>query len=332
MGSLPLAQGGRRLGGQRHDPDARRRARRRGARVAPVQRLPWRHGRSRPPRRRTRCPARSRWRGQIGGVPGHELAVAAQQAFVDGMHTAVLCRRGDRRARRRCSRRSRCRPGRRPSPLASRSRSRRERAGAGRGRAAPAGAAAVCPLAPRDRGGDARAARRGRVRAAHDGAGPAPRGRREGHDLPPLAVEGGAGQGGDPALQRRAAHPRHRLAGRGLRPRRPCGARGRGRSRRGAAHAAPARRGRARRASCTRSSARSWWSRAAGSCGSCWSGRGSAASCARTSTSSSRIDMLVGPIIYRFLITGGDLVPAAAQAPRVLAALLDGLRPPAPGR
>ena len=44
------------------------------------------------------------------------------------------------------------------------------------------------------------------------------------------------------------------------------------------------------------------------------------------------IDMLVGPIIYRFIITGGDLVPAAAQAPRVLAALLEGLRPPAPDR
>ena len=44
------------------------------------------------------------------------------------------------------------------------------------------------------------------------------------------------------------------------------------------------------------------------------------------------IDMLVGPIIYRFLITGGDLTPAAAAAPRVLAALMDGLRPPAPSR
>ena len=39
------------------------------------------------------------------------------------------------------------------------------------------------------------------------------------------------------------------------------------------------------------------------------------------------IDMLVGPIIYRFLITGGDLMPAAAQAPRVLEALLAGLSP-----
>jgi len=44
------------------------------------------------------------------------------------------------------------------------------------------------------------------------------------------------------------------------------------------------------------------------------------------------IDMLVGPIIYRFLITGGDLAPAAAQAPRVLQALLEGLRPPERGR
>ena len=44
------------------------------------------------------------------------------------------------------------------------------------------------------------------------------------------------------------------------------------------------------------------------------------------------IDMLIGPVIYRFLITGGDLTPAAAQVPRVLAALLEGLSPPAPGR
>jgi AcrR family transcriptional regulator len=40
------------------------------------------------------------------------------------------------------------------------------------------------------------------------------------------------------------------------------------------------------------------------------------------------IDMLVGPIIYRFLIDGGDLRPAAERAPRVLEALLTGLGPP----
>jgi AcrR family transcriptional regulator len=44
------------------------------------------------------------------------------------------------------------------------------------------------------------------------------------------------------------------------------------------------------------------------------------------------IDMLVGPVIYRFIITGGDLTPAAARAPQVLAALLEGLRPPARDR
>ena len=44
------------------------------------------------------------------------------------------------------------------------------------------------------------------------------------------------------------------------------------------------------------------------------------------------IDMLIGPVIYRFLITGGDLTPAAAQVPRVLAALLEGLSPPPPAR
>ena len=44
------------------------------------------------------------------------------------------------------------------------------------------------------------------------------------------------------------------------------------------------------------------------------------------------IDMLAGPIIYRFLITGGDLAPAAAAAPRLLEALLAGLSPRPPGR
>jgi AcrR family transcriptional regulator len=44
------------------------------------------------------------------------------------------------------------------------------------------------------------------------------------------------------------------------------------------------------------------------------------------------IDMLVGPVIYRFLITGGDLAPAAAIGPRVLEVVLDGLRPPGPDR
>jgi AcrR family transcriptional regulator len=44
------------------------------------------------------------------------------------------------------------------------------------------------------------------------------------------------------------------------------------------------------------------------------------------------IDMLVGPVIYRVLITGGDLAPAAAQAPRVLETLLAGLSPRPPAR
>ncbi len=44
------------------------------------------------------------------------------------------------------------------------------------------------------------------------------------------------------------------------------------------------------------------------------------------------IDMLVGPIIYRFLITGGDLGPVAAGAPRLLEALLAGLSPRPPAR
>ena len=44
------------------------------------------------------------------------------------------------------------------------------------------------------------------------------------------------------------------------------------------------------------------------------------------------IDMIAGPVIYRFLITGGEIAPTAAAAPRILETLLDGLRPPAPGR
>jgi AcrR family transcriptional regulator len=39
------------------------------------------------------------------------------------------------------------------------------------------------------------------------------------------------------------------------------------------------------------------------------------------------IDMLVGPVVYRFMIEGGDLRPAAARAPKVLEALLAGLGP-----
>lgn len=44
------------------------------------------------------------------------------------------------------------------------------------------------------------------------------------------------------------------------------------------------------------------------------------------------IDMLAGSIIYRFLITGGDLAPAAARAPDVLETLLAGLSPRPPDR
>jgi AcrR family transcriptional regulator len=44
------------------------------------------------------------------------------------------------------------------------------------------------------------------------------------------------------------------------------------------------------------------------------------------------IDMLVGPVIYRFIIAGGDMGAAAEYAPRVLAAVEAAFRPPAPGR
>jgi len=37
------------------------------------------------------------------------------------------------------------------------------------------------------------------------------------------------------------------------------------------------------------------------------------------------IDMLVGPVLYRFMIEGDDLRPAAERAPRVLELLLEGI-------
>ena len=42
------------------------------------------------PRRTTRSPARWPWRGRIGGATGDRLAVTAQEAFVNGMHAAVV--------------------------------------------------------------------------------------------------------------------------------------------------------------------------------------------------------------------------------------------------
>jgi AcrR family transcriptional regulator len=39
-------------------------------------------------------------------------------------------------------------------------------------------------------------------------------------------------------------------------------------------------------------------------------------------------DMLVGPVLYRFMIEGDDLRPAAERAPRVLDLLLSGISPP----
>jgi AcrR family transcriptional regulator len=45
------------------------------------------------------------------------------------------------------------------------------------------------------------------------------------------------------------------------------------------------------------------------------------------------IDMLVGPVIYRFIISGGDMSAAAGYAPRVLAAVHAAFSPPpAPDR
>ena len=103
-GLAAARQGERRLGGQRRDAHDGRRARRRGARVAPVQRLPCRHGRRHPgppergaERRTSRSPARSPWPSRIGGGTGGRVSDAAQQAFVDGMHDRSARRRRDRR-------------------------------------------------------------------------------------------------------------------------------------------------------------------------------------------------------------------------------------------
>ena len=102
MGSLPLAKAERRLGRQRRHPHDGRRARRRGARIAALERLPCGHGRRHagPPAARPRTRPASRSRGalavaqRIGGGAGGRVAEAAQQAFVDGMHTAVLAGAG----------------------------------------------------------------------------------------------------------------------------------------------------------------------------------------------------------------------------------------------
>jgi AcrR family transcriptional regulator len=44
------------------------------------------------------------------------------------------------------------------------------------------------------------------------------------------------------------------------------------------------------------------------------------------------IDLLIGPIIYRFIITGGDVEAAADIAPRIRAAVQKAFRPPVPAR
>ena len=103
-GLAAARQGQRRLRGQRRDTHDRRRARRRGARVAPVQRLPCGHGRRRlRPSRRPADTARDSLGGAMavaahGG--GSRLVATAQEAFVSGMHTAVIVAARDRPGRR----------------------------------------------------------------------------------------------------------------------------------------------------------------------------------------------------------------------------------------
>ena len=107
-GLAARGQDERRLGDQRHHAGRGRRAGRRGARLAPGQRLPW----STWTRPSARCrAAREIAQDSLAGalavaerVGDGRLAAAAQDAFVSGMHTAALvaaARRARGRARRR---------------------------------------------------------------------------------------------------------------------------------------------------------------------------------------------------------------------------------------
>ena len=146
------------------------------------------------------------------------LADAAQTAFVNGMHVAalaaaavalagaVIAYAGDPGARARAGAGAVGRP---------RSRSPHERDR----RVAPAhaGAAPLRGVAPGDHPGDARAAGRGRLRRADDGGGADARRRRQGDDLPPLGLQGGARARRDRLPARRVRRARHRQPARRLR-------------------------------------------------------------------------------------------------------------------
>ena len=156
------------------------------------------------------------------------LADAAQTAFVNGMHVAALAAAGvalagaviaylviPAREREAAPAHGTRRCARSPCPH------ERDR------RVAPAhaGAAPLRGLAPGDHRGDARAADRGRLRLAdHGGRADAGR-RRQGDDLPPLGLQGGARARRDRLPARGVRDAGHRQPARRLRRARraPCG-------------------------------------------------------------------------------------------------------------
>ena len=164
-GLAAAGQDERRLGDQRHDPRRRRRARRRGARVAAGQRLPWRHGHA-----VTALPpgAASIAHDSLAGA----LAVARAARRRAGSPRRRAGRVPVRHARGGAGRRRRSRSPARSSPLrlpaGARGRGAGERRAAARPRARSAGDAAARPAAlGRGRRGDpARGARAARRRTA----------------------------------------------------------------------------------------------------------------------------------------------------------------------
>ena len=216
-GRAAAREGERRLGDERHDADGRRRARRRGARQHPLERLPRRRRRDRPAARPPPPRPATRWAARCTCAGGHgPLVVSAQHAFVSGMSTASLVAAGDRARRRALRARVPARPrALRVEPLAA-------GAGGARDRARPRGR-------PRLAETDAAILRATLELLADEGlrglgvrAGRGPRRRREDDGLPSLRDEAGAcrGRARDAGVgRRRAARHRH-----GQRARRPAGA------------------------------------------------------------------------------------------------------------
>ena len=241
MGSLPLAQGRRRLGGERHHPPGRRRARRRGHRQRARRRstatrcgdflagkpVSARHVERDPGVARRRARLRAADRGQ---APGARAVTrdTAQDAFVDGMHAGRPRRRGRHARRMRSSRSSGCRrthasPTSTPQDAAHAAtcrptRDRRRRRSRRRRRRPPScdarPQAPRRPARPAARGAPRPTTRSSRPRSScspRRARGPDRRGgrgagrRRQGHGLPALPVQGRARGRRVPRVRR----PRH---------------------------------------------------------------------------------------------------------------------------